>query len=139
MFETLQNALQNGEKLSLSVERKGDGLVVLAAFQGGEEGAGRTPLLLKGPGVEIDAAFEQQILTFAEIHSGLVSTLDAVKSVMDEAKKDASKKAVAPTKAAKAPSASADDAPAVTGATPSKPTKTAPAPVAEDPLLAELF
>lgn len=133
MFFEIKNAMQNGEKLSMSIENKGDHLIVLVAFQGGDD-ASRTPLLLKGTAEEIDAAFEQQIAQFSEARSGLVSTLDAAKAVMAEAKKTATKTAASATKSCTA-AKDDDPKPAVTA---SKKPAPEPKPVS-DPVLDDLF
>lgn len=95
MFDTIQNAINEGDKIRLSITRTAEGLRVLVNFEGGE-GAARTPFILSGTGDEIDADFQRQLTDFSEAQHGLKSTLDAAKAVLESAKAEAAKKAAEP-------------------------------------------
>jgi PRTRC genetic system protein E len=88
MFVDIEPLLRTCTKLTLSMQMKGDEMVVFVMPQGtAKDTAMLQPLALTAPAAELDAGFAQALATYTGAHASLAEQVAATAAILEAAQK----------------------------------------------------
>ena len=87
MFVAIEPLLRNCTKLTLSLQMKGDEMVVCVMPQGtAKDAAMLQPLALTAPAAELDAGFADALAAYTGAHASLAEQVAATTAILEAAK-----------------------------------------------------